>query len=241
MFWFLLACGPPPELLAERDELRAQVDDLDQLVQQTEAERDAWKSRAESLRGRLDEQRTRETYVRLGLEAGDALTATLETNHGDLSCALWPDKAPVAVLNFVELAEGTRAWRDPRTGLEVERRFYDGLTFHRVIPRFVIQGGDPLANGTGGPGYKFEDEIVPGAVFDRPGLLAMANAGPDTNGSQFFVTEGAVPTLNGKHTIFGECDEIDVIKEIARVEADANDKPLSPVTLRRVTITRGDG
>ncbi|MCP4806413.1 MAG: peptidylprolyl isomerase [Proteobacteria bacterium] len=239
MFWLLLACGPPPEVVAERDELRAQVEGLEQTVQATEAERDAWKSRAGSLQERLDEQRIRETYSRLGLESGQALIATLDTTHGELNCALWPDQAPVTVLNFVELAEGTRAWRDPRTGLEVQRRFYDGLTFHRVIPRFMIQGGDPLASGKGGPGYKFEDEIVPGLVFDRPGLLAMANAGRDTNGSQFFVTEGAVTSLNGKHTIFGACEELEVVKEIARVESDASDKPLSPVTIRRVTITRG--
>lgn len=241
MFWFLMACGPPAELVAERDELRASVEALEQTVQQTEAERDAWKSRAETLQGRLDEQRTRETFVRLGLEPGQGLTATLDTSMGTLTCHLWPDKAPVTVLNFVELAEGTRAWQDPRTGLETQRRFYDGLTFHRVIPRFMIQGGDPLANGKGGPGYKFEDEIVPGLVFDRPGLLAMANAGADTNGSQFFVTETAIPSLNGKHTIFGSCDELEVVQAIARVETDAADKPQTPVTVRRVTITRNDG
>ena len=239
MLWFLVSCGPPADLIAERDALRDQVAVLEDQVATAEAERDAWKSRAASLEERLDQQRIRETYSRLGLEPEERLGVTLETSMGSITCALWPDKAPVTVLNFVELAEGTRPFRDARTGLETRRRFYDGTSFHRVIPRFMIQGGDPLANGTGGPGYKFEDEIVPGLVFDRPGLLAMANAGPDTNGSQFFVTEAAIPALNGKHTIFGQCEELDVVKEIARVDTDADDKPLSPITLRRVTLSRG--
>jgi len=239
MLWMLLSCGPPAELVAERDQLEARVSALEANLKTTEQERDAWKSRAETLQDRLDDQRVRETLVRLGLEGDEGLGATLETSMGTIHCVLWPDKAPITVLNFVELAEGSRSWRDPRTGLDVDRRLYDGTVFHRVIPNFMIQGGDPLGNGTGGPGYKFEDEIVSGLVFDRPGLLAMANAGPNTNGSQFFVTEAAQPGLNGKHTIFGECEELDLVREITRVDRDSMDKPLEPVTLKRVTISRG--
>ena len=239
MLWTLLSCGPPAELVAERDQLSAHVEALEARVKTTEQERDAWKSRAESLQERLDEQRVRETHARLGLSGDEGLQAVLETSMGDLHCTLWPDHAPITVLNFVELAEGSRTWQDPRTGLDMDRRYYDGTTFHRVIPGFMIQGGDPLGNGTGGPGYKFEDEIVPGLVFDRPGLLAMANAGPNTNGSQFFVTQAAQPSLNGRHTIFGECEELDLVGEIASVERDSKDKPIEPVVLRRVTITRG--
>ena len=239
MMWMLASCGPPAELVAERDQLNAQVGTLQTALKTTEAERDAWKSRADTLQARLDEQRIRETLSRLGVEGDEGLTATLDTSVGTIHCTLWPDKAPITVLNFVELAEGSRTWRDPRTGLEVDRKLYDGTTFHRVIPNFMAQGGDPLNNGTGGPGYKFEDEIVSGLVFDRPGLLAMANAGPNTNGSQFFITEAAAPSLNGRHTIFGECEEVDVVREMTRVDRDSKDKPLEDIELRRVTVSRG--
>ena len=157
MLWMLLSCGPPAELLAERDELSARVERLEVELETAEQQRDAWKSRSETLEARLDDQRVRETLNRLGVEGDEGLTATLDTAMGSIHCVLWPDKAPITVLNFVELAEGARSWRDPRTGLEVHRRLYDGTSFHRVIPGFMIQGGDPLGNGTGGPGYKFED------------------------------------------------------------------------------------
>jgi peptidyl-prolyl cis-trans isomerase A (cyclophilin A) len=137
------------------------------------------------------------------------------------------------VQNFVELAEGTREWTDPRSGQKVKRPLYDGTVFHRVIPEFMIQGGDPLGTGTGGPGYKFADEIGPDNSFSKPGLLAMANAGPNTNGSQFFITEVETPWLNKGHTIFGE-----VVKGgdlIAKIGRAGNAK----VKLEKVTITRG--
>ena len=238
MLLMLLACGPDPELVAERDELAAKVQALEGELLQAEQERDAYKSRVESLSETLESQRRRETLARLGLEDGQSLKARLDTSMGSIHCTLWPDQAPLTVLNFVELAEGQRSWTDPRTGVETDRPLYDGTVFHRVIPRFMIQGGDPLANGMGGPGYQFEDEIVPGLEFDRPGLMAMANAGPNTNGSQFFVTEAAQPSLNGKHTIFGVCDEVDTVKAIARVERDDRDKPVKAVRLDRVRITR---
>jgi peptidyl-prolyl cis-trans isomerase A (cyclophilin A) len=168
---------------------------------------------------------------------GDELYAVLETSLGTVKVRLLPKDAPETVANFVGLAQGTREWTDPRTGARVTRPLYDGTVFHRVIPEFMIQGGDPLGRGTGGPGYQFVDEFS-ARKFDRPGILAMANAGPNTNGSQFFLTEVATPWLNGKHTIFGEVIEgMEVVRAIARVRRGPMDRPEHDVTLQRVTIT----
>jgi peptidyl-prolyl cis-trans isomerase A (cyclophilin A) len=172
----------------------------------------------------------------------NTLTATLRTNRGTVVVRLLPDHAPKTVRNFVDLAEGTREWTDPQTRKPGAGRFYDGTIFHRVIPNFMIQGGDPLGTGTGGPGYKFGDEIHPDLVFDRPYLLAMANAGPGTNGSQFFITNVPTPWLNGKHTIFGEVVEgNEVVDEISQVPTGQRDRPVSDVILETVLIDRGDG
>ena len=163
----------------------------------------------------------------------DPIHATFQTSAGDIVVKLLPEKAPKTVENFLGLAEGTREWTDPRSGQKVKKPLYDGTVFHRVIPEFMIQGGDPLGTGTGGPGYKFADEIGPENKFDRPGLLAMANAGPNTNGSQFFITEVPTPHLNRGHTIFGEVVKGgDLIAKIART---GNAK----VKLDKVVITRG--
>jgi len=171
----------------------------------------------------------------------DMLIATLDTNHGQVIVRLFPDHAPKTVRNFVELAEGGRQWTDPRTGRASTDRLYDGTVFHRVIPNFMIQGGDPLGTGTGGPGYKFADEIHPDLRFDRPYLLAMANAGPGTNGSQFFITVGPATWLNGKHTIFGEVIQgADVVDAISRVKTASQDRPVEDVTIESVTVQRGD-
>jgi peptidyl-prolyl cis-trans isomerase A (cyclophilin A) len=164
----------------------------------------------------------------------DQLFATFKTSAGDIVVKLLPEKAPKTVENFVGLAEGTKKWTDPRTGIPSTKPLYDGTMFHRVIPEFMIQGGDPRGDGTGGPGYKFGDEIGPDNKFDRPGLLAMANAGPGTNGSQFFITEVPTPHLNKGHTIFGE-----VVKGgelVAKIARQGNAK----TTLEKVTITRGE-
>ncbi len=170
----------------------------------------------------------------------DTLTATLHTNQGPVVIRLFPDHAPKTVRNFVELAEGSRQWTDPRTGRTTTDKLYDGTVFHRVIPDFMIQGGDPLGSGRGGPGYKFADEIHPDLAFDRPYLLAMANAGPGTNGSQFFITVVPTPWLNGKHTIFGEVIEgADVVDLITRVKTGSQDKPVEDVTIESVTVERG--
>ena len=171
----------------------------------------------------------------------ETLTATLQTNQGRVVIRLFPDHAPKTVRNFVELAEGGKEWTDPRTGRATTSKLYDGTIFHRVIPDFMIQGGDPLGNGTGGPGYKFGDEIHPDLRFDRPYLLAMANAGPGTNGSQFFITVAATPWLNRKHTIFGEVIEgADVVDAITRLKTGSQDRPAEDVIVESVTVDRAE-
>jgi peptidyl-prolyl cis-trans isomerase A (cyclophilin A) len=169
------------------------------------------------------------------------LTATLNTNRGRIVVRLFPDHAPKTVRNFVELAEGSREWTDPETRQSTNRKLYDGTIFHRVIPDFMIQGGDPLGTGTGGPGYRFADEFHPDLSFSRPYLLAMANAGPGTNGSQFFITTVPTPWLNRKHTIFGEVVEgTEIVDEISRAQTDRQDRPSSKVVLESVVIDRGE-
>jgi peptidyl-prolyl cis-trans isomerase A (cyclophilin A) len=172
----------------------------------------------------------------------NTLTATLRTSQGTVQVRLFPDHAPKTVRNFVDLAEGTREWTDPRTRRSAQGKLYDGTIFHRVIPRFMIQGGDPLGTGTGGPGYEFADEIHPDLQFDRPYLLAMANAGPGTNGSQFFITVVPTPHLNGRHTIFGEViSGSNVVDEISKVKTGRNDRPAEDVVLESVEIERPPG
>jgi len=166
--------------------------------------------------------------------------ATFVTSKGNIRIRLLPDHAPKTVENFVGLATGSKVWRDPKTGDEKKEPLYDGTIFHRVIPEFMVQGGDPLGTGTGGPGYQFEDEVSGGPSFTKPGYLAMANAGPGTNGSQFFITEAPATWLTGKHTIFGEVIEgMDVVNAIARVDRDGRDKPKTDVVLERVEISEG--
>ena len=170
----------------------------------------------------------------------ETLTATLQTSEGRVVLRLFPDHAPKTVRNFVELAEGGREWTHPETRQQSTGKLYDGTIFHRVIPDFMIQGGDPLGTGTGGPGYKFGDEIHPDLQFSRPYLLAMANAGPGTNGSQFFITTVPTPWLNGRHTIFGEVIEgADIVDRISHVKTGGQDRPVEDVVLESVTITRG--
>jgi len=235
----LALTGCTAELEAELAQAQNQAAELQREVDQTAAERAVLEARLERLQGKLAQLEQADLLRRLGLGPGQQLRATLATSAGTLDCELWPDKAPDTVLNFVELAEGTREWTDPMSGRKVRRALYDGTVFHRVIPGFMIQGGDPLGNGTGGPGYKFPDEKQD-LKFTDPGLMAMANAGPDTNGSQFFVTLEAVPHLNGKHTIFGSCGPLEQAVAIASVERDDRDRPLRDVVLRSVRIKRVD-
>ncbi|GAB3990500.1 peptidylprolyl isomerase [Actinoallomurus acanthiterrae] len=167
------------------------------------------------------------------------LIATLNTTLGPIVIRLFPDQAPKTVDNFVGLAEGTKEWTHPETGQRSSTPLYNGTIFHRVIDGFMIQGGDPLGQGFGGPGYEFEDEIHPQLRFDRPYLLAMANAGANTNGSQFFVTVVPTSHLNGRHTIFGEVVQgSEVVDAIAKTETGRNDRPVKDVVLESVTIER---
>ncbi|MFE3324006.1 peptidylprolyl isomerase [Streptomyces sp. NPDC059176] len=175
----------------------------------------------------------------------EQLHATLKTNHGDIDIRLLPNHAPKTVKNFVDLATGQREWTHPATGKKSADKLYDGTVFHRVISGFMIQGGDPLGNGTGGPGYEFADEFHPELAFDKPYLLAMANAGPGTNGSQFFITVAPTAWLTRKHTIFGEvADEASkkVVDAIATSQTNPRtDRPLNDVVIESVVVETREG
>jgi peptidyl-prolyl cis-trans isomerase A (cyclophilin A) len=169
---------------------------------------------------------------------GQELFATMDTNQGTVVLRLFSKDAPKTVANFVGLAMGEQQWRHPQTGAVSTQPLYNGTRFHRVIPGFMIQGGDPLGNGTGGPDYEFEDEFQSGRSFDKPGLLAMANRGKNTNGSQIFITVGVPSHLTGRHTIFGEVVKgYDVVEKISTVPTDPRDKPLQDVVVTKVTIS----
>jgi peptidyl-prolyl cis-trans isomerase A (cyclophilin A) len=166
--------------------------------------------------------------------------ATLKTSMGDIVIQLFEDKAPKTVANFIALANGTKEWIDPKTKEKVKRPLYNGTIFHRVIPGFMIQGGDPLGNGTGGPGYQFEDEFHPDLKHSEAGILSMANAGPNTNGSQFFITYKATPWLDGHHSVFGQVVKgQDVVDAIGNVPRDFRDRPVKDIIIKEVVITRG--
>lgn len=170
---------------------------------------------------------------------GKEMFALFETNKGNFKVKLFNDKAPKTVENFVGLAEGTKEWTDPKTGEKVKKPFYNGLTFHRIIPDFMVQAGCPLGTGTGNPGYRFEDEFGPGLKHDKPGMLSMANAGPNTNGSQFFITVAPTPWLDGKHAIFGEVVEgMDVVLKISTSPRGPMDRPTEPIVMSKVTIIK---
>ena len=166
-------------------------------------------------------------------------TAVIETTAGNITCTLFPDKAPLSVANFIGLATGTKDWKDPKTGKMMKGvPLYSGTIFHRVIPNFMIQGGDPAGNGTGDPGYQVKDEVSSGLKFDQPGRLAYANSGPNTNGSQFFITEVPYESLDGHYSIFGQCQDADVVKKIARMARDPrNDKPYDPPKIITIKIS----
>jgi peptidyl-prolyl cis-trans isomerase A (cyclophilin A) len=171
------------------------------------------------------------------LEAGTY--AHVDTTEGSFTIRLFDKEAPHTVANFVGLAEGTKEWTDPESGQKKTAPFYDGVIFHRVINGFMIQGGDRLGLGTGGPGYQFADEFNPALRHDRPGILSMANAGPNTNGSQFFITLAPTPHLDNRHSVFGEVVEgLDVVKRIGAVPTGRQDRPVTPVVMRKVTISR---
>ncbi len=171
-------------------------------------------------------------------QEGKELFATMETSEGTIKLRLFSKDAPKTVANFVGLAAGEKEWTDPTNLQKVRRPLYDGTIFHRVIPEFMIQGGDPLGQGIGGPGYRFEDEFQSGRKFDKKGILAMANAGPGTNGSQFFITTSLPQWLNNKHTIFGEVTSgYDVVEKISKVPTAGGNRPVTPVTIKKLTIS----
>jgi cyclophilin family peptidyl-prolyl cis-trans isomerase len=168
--------------------------------------------------------------------------AIIQTSMGDLHCPLFPKAAPIGTANFIGLAKGTKDWTNPKTGKVMHGvPLYDNTIFHRVIPEFMIQGGDPAGTGAGNIGFQFKNESVVGLTFDRPGRLAYANAGPDTNGSQFYVTEVATPFLNGKYTIFGQCDDasVELVKKIARQPRNRADKPNTDIVIKHIKIEEG--
>lgn len=171
-------------------------------------------------------------------------TAIIDTTAGKMTCTLFPDKAPIGVANFIGLATGTKDWTTSKGAKKHGVPLYDGTIFHRVIPEFMIQGGDPAGDGTGDPGYKFKNEVSSDLLFDRPGRLAYANSGPDTNGSQFFITEDVAHSqhLSGSYTIFGQCDDatVELVKQIARMATDPrNNRPFRPIKINHITITHG--
>jgi len=173
-------------------------------------------------------------------EKKEPLYATMKTSMGDIVLLLFEDKAPKTVANFVGLADGSKEWTDPKTRQPVKRPLYNGTIFHRVIPGFMIQGGDPLGNGMGGPGYRFEDEFHPDLKHSKAGVISMANAGPNTNGSQFFITHKATPGLDNRHAVFGEVVKgQEVVVAIGNAQRDFRDRPLKEVVLQEVIISRG--
>lgn len=234
----LIGCGNP-ELESENSELKAEVAKLKKSETSLKKEVKTLRNKLATTERELTALQQAETYDALGISSGDKLAVRFHTSLGKINCSLMPDVAPKTVLNFVQLAEGSKDWTDPKTNANTSTPLYDGTIFHRVIPKFMIQGGDPMGTGRGGPGYRFEDETTPDVVFDAPGLLAMANAGPNTNGSQFFITDRSTPShLNGKHTIFGKCEDLDVVESIATTDRGGRDKPKVDVVLKRVEIVR---
>jgi peptidyl-prolyl cis-trans isomerase A (cyclophilin A) len=244
--WLSLVGCTDHELVAERDALASRVQALegDKTAMEGELRKvkgDLERALADNLAAKkaADDKKVDEALKTLGIARGQKLRAELVTTAGSIGCELWPEVAPRTVTNFVGLSEGTIEWTDPRTREKRKDPLYNGTIFHRVIPGFMIQGGDPKGDGTGGPGYRFEDEVHADVRFDQPMLLAMANAGPGTNGSQFFITVSKPKHLNGKHTIFGKCENPDVVEKIVGAPRGRNDFPDKPVSIEKVVVTRG--
>ena len=237
----LVGCGEEGDLRAEKDLLERKLAEVVEDRARLEREADRLHARTRKLGDEVRALRVATALSTIGIAPGDPLAAVLETSRGQVHCELFPEKSPMTVQNFVQLAEGTKAWTHPTTGERMRTPLYSGTLIHRVKPRFMVQMGDPLGTGAGGPGFTFGDETDNGLTFTEPGLLAMANRGPDTNGSQFFVTDRGTPNhLDGKHTIFGKCEDAAVVQTIAETPRDeATDRPEVEVVLKRVRIVRG--
>jgi peptidyl-prolyl cis-trans isomerase A (cyclophilin A) len=230
------------ELTTERDSLKKSLQGEQAKAARMERTVKQLESKAERLQAEVDERSAAESATAIGVEPGQKLFATFKTSMGDIVVELFWDKVPKTVANFVGLAEGTKEWTDPKTKQKVKRPLYDGTVFHRVIPGFMIQGGDPLGTGRGGPGYRFADEFHSSLKHDKPGILSMANAGKNTNGSQFFITEKPTPHLDNKHSVFGQVIEgVELVPKITGVEkaAGSNSKPKVDIVLNKVLIGRG--
>ena len=234
--------GCTAELKEEMNSLEDQLEALRDELRVAEAERDRLLVVVEDLEQDLSNYALAEAA---GLDPNEEIWAELDTSMGDILCELAPDKAPATVANFVGLAEGTKRWTHPGTGRPMEQPLYDGTIFHRVLPGFMIQGGDPLGTGMGGPGYRIDDEFHP-ELRHQPGALSMANSGPDTGGSQFFITEVATPHLDGRHAVFGQCEPLSLIRDIGRVPVrppgaagEETSRPVQDVVLEKLSIHRG--
>lgn len=229
-------------VVAERDALMTRVDTLEDELDVAKGrikELEKLAEKASEVPSRPPLPKVRAAMAQLKLPEGGKLLASLDTSLGPITCTLYPDIAPETVLNFVGLAEGTKEWVDPATGSKTVEPLYNGTKFHRVVKGFMVQGGDPKGDGTGGPGYQFGDEVWTDVRFDKPGRLAMANSGPSTNGSQFFITEVPTPHLNGNHTIFGDCD-LDTVRKMIDVPLGGplGSTPVEDIILKKLTFER---
>jgi peptidyl-prolyl cis-trans isomerase A (cyclophilin A) len=230
-----LLAGCTAELKEENNELKASLGETKEELKTAQDDLDTLRIEAERARESAAKAKTAEA---LDVATVGGMWARFDTSMGTILCELEAEKAPKTVANFVGLAEGTKEWTNPKTRTKEKKPFYDGLIFHRVIPKFMIQGGDPMGTGRGGPGFKFADEFHPD-LRHRPGTLSMANSGPGTNGSQFFITEVATPHLDGKHSIFGYCEPLQVVKDITHVPTARGNRPLTAIVLKKVSIHRG--
>lgn len=234
--------GCTAQLKEEMNDLEEQLDGLRSELSQVQTERDRLLVKVEDLEQDMANYALAEEA---GLDPTQELWAELDTSMGDILCELASDKAPATVASFVGLAEGTKRWTDPATGRAMDAPLYDGTIIHRVLPGFMIQGGDPLGTGRGGPGFRIDDEFHP-QLRHAPGALSMANSGPDTAGSQFFITEVATPHLDGRHAVFGQCEPLSLVRDIAAVAVqppaapgEEASRPVQDVVLEKVTIHRG--
>ena len=232
--------GCDPGVKEENNQLRADLDQAQQQLVLRDRRIETLDGQVTAAREAMERKDGELALAKVGVDLDGELRAVFHTTQGRINCLLTPEKSPLTVANFVGLAEGTKAWTHPETGADMTgQSLYNGTIFHRVIPQFMVQGGDPLGRGVGGPGYSIPDEFDPSLRHDRGGVLSMANRGPDTGGSQFFITEVPTPHLDDRHSIFGFCDEVELVQQMTAVPRDSGDRPSREQRLRRVEIIRG--